>query len=132
MTHSSPTRRSSALALPVGASHELLATEIHTVPIHDLRPLAESLSLDREGFVLRHAPTAVADLYDDVAVETAYYAEIEALVKRELGANRVVLFDDTRRSDEIGRASGGERVGQIVSIAGVGIYVTKKNKKLKN
>src|SRR3546814_6761244 len=82
-----------------GAPRELFATENHTVPIHDLRPLAESLSLDREGFVLRHAPTAVADLYDDVAVETAYYAEIEALVKRELGANRVVIFDATRRSD---------------------------------
>src|SRR3546814_20266206 len=78
---------------------EPVATEIHTVPIHDLRPLAESLSLDREGFVLRHAPTAVADLYDDVAVETAYYAEIEALVKRVLGANRAVIFDAPPRSD---------------------------------
>src|SRR3546814_20061684 len=77
----------------------MVATENHTVPIHDLRPLAESLSIDREGFVLRHAPTAVADLYDDVAVETAYYAEIEALVRRELGANRVVFFDATSRHD---------------------------------
>src|SRR3546814_5454146 len=82
-----------------GAPRELFATENHTVPIHDLRPLAESLSLDREGFVLRHAPTVVAELYDDVAVQTAYYAEIEALVTRALGANRVVSFAATSHSD---------------------------------
>src|SRR3546814_17660216 len=75
-----------------GAPRELFATENHTVPIHDLRPLAASLSLDREGFVLRPAPTAVADLYDHVAVAPASYADIEPLVQRALGANRVVIF----------------------------------------
>ena len=89
-----------------GAPRELFATEDRAVAIHNLRPLAGALSLDREGFVLRRAPTAVADLYDDDAVEGAYYAEIEALVKRELGASRVVIFDATRRSDaEVGAAN---------------------------
>src|SRR3546814_2975347 len=53
----------------------------------------------REGIVMRHGTSAVADIYDDVAGERAYYEKIEALVKRELGANRVVIFDATRRSD---------------------------------
>jgi hypothetical protein len=93
-----------------GAPRERFATEDHAVAIHDLRPLAGALSLDREGFVLRHAPTSVADLYDDAAVEGSYFAEIEALVKRALGGSRpvskVVVFDATRRSDaEAGAAN---------------------------
>ncbi|MEO3428188.1 CmcJ/NvfI family oxidoreductase [Pelagibius sp. CAU 1746] len=86
-------------ALTGGAPRELFATTAREVDILDLRPLAESFSLDREGFVLRQAPTAVDDPYDDRAVEAIYYSEIEALLKRELGASRVAVFDATRRSD---------------------------------
>ncbi|GHD53844.1 methyltransferase [Thalassobaculum fulvum] len=86
-------------ALTGGAPRVLFETERHRVPIHDMRPIAYSLSLDREGFALLRRPTAVEDLYDDVAVETRYYAEIEALLKEALGAARVVIFDATRRSD---------------------------------
>ncbi|MCR9254787.1 MAG: methyltransferase [Alphaproteobacteria bacterium] len=82
-----------------GAARFEFAVEHHRVTIGDLRPHAGSFSLDQEGFAFRTVPTAVADLYDDVAVEGAYYAEIEALLKRELGAERVVIFDATRRSD---------------------------------
>src|SRR3546814_20580355 len=57
-----------------GAPRELFATENHPVPIHDLRPLAESLSLAREGFVLRHAPTAVPDLSAPFPANTHNYS----------------------------------------------------------
>ena len=73
-------------------------TERHTVPIHDMRPLAGALSLDHEGFELLAHETA-ADLDDDDAVEKVYYPEIEALLRAVTGASRVVIFDDTRRSD---------------------------------
>lgn len=78
----------------------LFETERHTVPIHDMRPIAGSLSLDREGFELRRHETAVADLYDDEAVNAQYYPEVEALLKDALGASRVVIFDATRRADD--------------------------------
>jgi hypothetical protein len=82
-----------------GAPQVLFDTERHTVAIHDLRPLVGALALDDEGFeLLRHA-TAVADLYDDDAVEQVYYPEIEALLRSRLAASRVVIFDATRRSD---------------------------------
>jgi len=74
-------------------------TEQHRVTVADMRPHADRLTLDREGFALLTEPTRVDDLYDDAAVEGANHAEIEALLKRELGAERVVLFDATRRSD---------------------------------
>lgn len=82
-----------------GAPRVFFETERHTVPIHDMRPIAGSLSLDREGFELRRHETAVDDLYDDAAVEGVYYKEIEALLRSALGASRVAIFDATRRSD---------------------------------
>ncbi|MEM9046068.1 MAG: CmcJ/NvfI family oxidoreductase [Pseudomonadota bacterium] len=73
--------------------------EEQPVPVHDLRPEAESFTLDKAGFALRHAPTNVVDFYDDDTVEGAYFTEIEALLKAELGASQVAIFDATRRSD---------------------------------
>jgi hypothetical protein len=82
-----------------GAPQVFFDTERHIVPIRDVRPIADALSLDREGFeLLRHA-TAVRNLYDDAAVENVYYPEIEALLRTLTGASRVIVFDATRRSD---------------------------------
>lgn len=74
-------------------------TERHTVRIHDMRPLDGALSLDQEGFELRHHRTTVGDLYDDDAVSNIYYPEIDALLRSITGASHVVIFDATRRSD---------------------------------
>ncbi len=92
-------------AVTGGAPDERFGTERHAVRVEDLRPLAGALSLDHEGFELHHAPTAVADLYDDAAVEGTYYRETEALLRRVTGAARVVIFDATRRSDAAGGAA---------------------------
>jgi len=86
-------------ALTGGAPRELFAVAAREVEMRDLREEGQDFELDREGFALRRSPTAVDDLYDDDTVETAYYSEIEALLKRELGASRVAIFDATRRSD---------------------------------
>ena len=82
--------------------------EIREVPVHDMRALGEAPSVDREGFELVHHKTAVADLYDDEAVATDYYAETEALLKARFGASRVAIFDVTRRSDGGGGAANPE------------------------
>jgi len=86
-------------ALTGGQPKLFFETESHTVPIGDMRAFADTLSLDREGFELVTHETAVDDLYDDEAVTTVYYAEIEALLRERLGASRVVVFDATRRAD---------------------------------
>ena len=49
------------------------------------------------------------DLYDDDAVDNQYYGEIEALLRERLDADRVVIFDATRRSD--GAAGAANRDG---------------------
>ncbi|MCH4565296.1 methyltransferase [Halomonas sp. EGI 63088] len=79
--------------------HYVAEQEAREVTLYNGRPLADGLSLDTQGFELHQRETAVDDLYDDATVETAYYAEVEALIKELTGASRVVIFDHTRRSD---------------------------------
>ena len=74
--------------------------EEHVVAIHDGRPIADRLDLDREGFVLLHHETAVKDFYDDAEVRRVYYPEMEALVRRATGAAKVIVFDHTIRVDD--------------------------------
>ncbi len=75
--------------------------EERSVAIHDGRAAAEPFDLDRQGFTLVRHDTAVADFYDDAEIETVYEAEVEKLVKEVTGARRVVVFDQTRRSDSV-------------------------------
>ncbi len=70
-----------------------------SVRVHDGRAIAAKLSLDRQGFLLTRFETGVADFYDDDAVRTVYYPEVERLVADVTGASRVVVFDHTRRAD---------------------------------
>jgi hypothetical protein len=82
---------------PEGTPKTNLVNEPHSVPIFDMRPIADGLTLDRQGFVLVDAPTSVADFYDEAELKATYYAEAEELVKRATGAGRVVVFDHTIR-----------------------------------
>ncbi|MEL6997415.1 MAG: CmcJ/NvfI family oxidoreductase [Pseudomonadota bacterium] len=86
-------------ALTGSATKFFFELEDHDIRVADLRPHADRFSLDREGFALRSVPTRVDDLYDDAAVESDYYNEIKDLLKSELGAGEVAIFDATRRSD---------------------------------
>ncbi len=86
-------------ALTGGEPKIFFDVDSHMVTIEDMRDIADTLSIDREGFKLLRHPTAVDDLYDDEAVKQVYYPEIEALLRREFGASRVAVFDATRRSD---------------------------------
>jgi len=71
----------------------------HLVAIHDARPLAGGLSLDREGFALAHAETAMTDFFDPDKVREVYNPKIERLVCAATGARRAVVFDHTLRAD---------------------------------
>ena len=68
------------------------------VLIHDGRARSEDFSLDREGFVLVTQSTAVGDFYDDNEIAATYESEVRALVRRVTGAERVEIFDHTRRA----------------------------------
>jgi hypothetical protein len=85
---------------PPGEKRSNAVYEPHRVDIHDARPIAGSLSLDREGFALVEAPSAVRGFEDEAAIRDAYYPECERLVAAATGAARVIVFDHTIRRRE--------------------------------
>jgi hypothetical protein len=86
-----------AYAPPPGMPQRQGRYEARRVAIGDARALPAP-SLDREGFALRRRPSAVRDFYDDAEVVAVYYPEVEALIRAATGADRVVIFDHTRRN----------------------------------
>lgn len=84
--------------LGTGLSRRVGNYRYFKVRVHDGRAVAADLSLDREAFILVRHDTAVRDFYDEAEVKGAYYGEVEALIARETGAAKVVIFDHTLRT----------------------------------
>jgi len=82
---------------PPGVPQSNLTYEPHRSAIHDLRPVADSLSLDREGLALVEQRSAVTDFYDEDGLRRIYYPEAERLVAAATGGSRVLVFDHTIR-----------------------------------
>ena len=84
-----------------------------SVLIHDGRALLRRLSLDRQGFELRHHETAVSNFYDAAEVRAVYYPEVERLLKTATGATKVLAFEHDVRSSQrrgVGEVRGPVRV----------------------
>ena len=64
------------------------------------RLYADSFALERNGFRFVHHDTKVRDFYDEDEIRRVYYPEMEALIKAEAGAKRVVVFDHTLRTPD--------------------------------
>jgi len=73
-------------------------TDPRRVVIHNGRPQANQFVFEREGFRFVRHDTRVADFFDEEELRRLYYPEMEALVKAESGASRVVVFDHTLRT----------------------------------
>jgi hypothetical protein len=82
---------------PEGVPKTNIVSEPHSVPIFDMRPVADGLTLDVQGFTLVPAPTAVTDFFDEAQLKATHYPEAENLVKQATRATRVVVFDHTIR-----------------------------------
>jgi hypothetical protein len=68
------------------------------VTMHNGRLETGGFVLDREGFRFVRHDTKVVDFNNEDEVRRVYYPEMEALVKAETGAKRVVVFDHTLRT----------------------------------
>lgn len=73
--------------------------EVHIGSARDLLPAA---TLDTRCFELRWNPTNVADFFNSEEVKQTYYPEIEGLVMKATGAERVIVFDHTVRDTGAG------------------------------
>jgi hypothetical protein len=78
----------------------------HRMTIHNGRPHAKGFVLERNGFRFVPHDTKIADFFDESEIRRVYYPEMEALIKAESGAKRVVVFDHTLRTadDELREA----------------------------
>lgn len=83
--------------------------EDHVVKVRDGRRKVDDLIFEKHGFVFVRHETGIADFYDRQEVESGYYPEAEALIKRETGAGRVHIFDHTVRSGDLVKQEQGTR-----------------------
>jgi hypothetical protein len=82
---------------PAGVPRTNVVNEPHQLAIHSLRPVADLVSLDANGFALINAKSAVRDFFDDEEVRRVYYPEVARAVREATGADRVHIFDHTVR-----------------------------------
>jgi hypothetical protein len=101
-----------AYELEPGEPMSNLTPEPHQMQIHNLRPIADELDLDTQGFALLDQRTAVRDFWDDDEVRRVYYPEAERFLKEVTGASRIFIFDHLQRRRVAGqkdRSRGGPR-----------------------
>lgn len=84
---------------PEGVERNNIGAEEHPVLVHDARGRQKefSLSLDTSGFQFTHHESAEKGFDDEERIEKVYYPEVEELLKKEVGAKRVFIFDHTIR-----------------------------------
>jgi len=70
------------------------------MPIENGRPIAGTFKLEEAGFTFVEHKTAMKNFFDEAELKSVYYPEVEALIKRESGGRRVVIFDHTLRSGD--------------------------------
>ncbi len=74
--------------------------DLRSVQVRNGRPLAAQFKLDVNGFEFVEHKTAVVNFFDAQELQSVYYREAEALIKKVSGAARVVVFDHTLRSGD--------------------------------
>jgi len=84
----------------VYADRESLDVEdVREMVVQDARAATRPHDIHRDGFcMVSGVPTHVVDPYDKLEVERVYYKEVEELLKKKLGAKRVIPFDHIVRN----------------------------------
>ena len=90
---------------PPGQPWESGEYALRSVTILDGREAAERSNIDREGFELWEAPSAVDDFTNGEAVKSTYYAEAADLALAVTGAKKAHVFDHLLRKREPDRAA---------------------------
>jgi hypothetical protein len=70
----------------------------HKITMHNARPHLGQFDLEVDGFRFVDHLTKMKDFFDADEIRRVYYPEIEALIKAESGAKRVIVFDHTLRT----------------------------------
>ncbi|HEY5799327.1 MAG TPA: CmcJ/NvfI family oxidoreductase [Burkholderiaceae bacterium] len=106
------------LAPPGGHSWATAQYRQMPVTVRDGRCARDHFALDREGFMLRDAPSAMTGFDDGDDVRRRYFPEMEELALSVSGASRAVVFDHVLRRRAPGSLSPfGAREGHRPSAA---------------
>jgi hypothetical protein len=90
---------------PPGTPWENCEYEPRQTAITDARGASERPCIEREGFALWDAPTAVTDFLDPAIVKTIYYREASELALAATGATHAYVFDHLVRRREHDRSA---------------------------
>lgn len=90
---------------PPGTPWESGEYEQRTVRITDARGALDAPCIDREGYALRDAPTAVRNFLDEDAIRSTGYREAAELAMAVTGARQAHVFDHLVRRREADRAA---------------------------
>jgi hypothetical protein len=74
------------------------AQDARRVLLHNGRLRHDPFVLEKNGFTFVEHGTQIRDFFDQDEVRLSYYREMETLVKAQIGASRVVVFDHTLRT----------------------------------
>lgn len=87
-----------ASSIPTSTRSNFLPPSIH-VTIHDLRDRESSVDLDKNGFEVAKYEGSIQDEFEeDSEAQQTYYEEIGSLLKKRLGASRVLICHHAFRS----------------------------------
>lgn len=85
-----------------GIIGNLVSPELVTTPVQveDLRPLARSNQFDQDGIAFVDKATGITDFAHGTNWQPVYNDELEHLLKSQIGAAEVIVFDHTVRIDD--------------------------------
>src|SRR5437016_7493352 len=73
LTPSADRPRNYTFEPPTGQARSNIVPEPHGLPVYNVRPISENVSLDREGFAVVRQRSAVGDFYNEDEVKKVYY-----------------------------------------------------------
>lgn len=82
---------------PVGTLRSNVGLDTQPVVVHDARGRESEFHIDKNGFQYVKYPSVEKEFDNDARIEDVYYKEVEDLLKKEVGAKRVFIFDHTIR-----------------------------------
>jgi len=82
---------------PPGVARQNFSDDAKSVLIEDMRGQEHTFSLDQHGFAGLFRASRIKAFDDEATIRSQYYPECEALLARELGADRALIFDHTIR-----------------------------------
>ncbi|KZT64908.1 hypothetical protein DAEQUDRAFT_732002 [Daedalea quercina L-15889] len=82
---------------PAGKPKTNVGSDPHPAVVYDARGHESEFNIDKTGFQWVKHPSVEKEFDDEERIKDVYYKEVEELLRKEVGAKRVFIFDHTIR-----------------------------------